>query len=119
MQEASQSEAAPGQDFWYGFNPKIGIAVLTKNGLKVELGPVDESVLWSIVPLKISGRRLLHLLAVWTRAEENYIHGLDKALDVYGEFLKAAPSIVLGDFNSNAIWDNPKNKPILVALHLA
>lgn len=44
---------------------------------------------------------------VWTCDEEGYIQGLDKALDAYGDFLKAAPSIVLGDFNANAIWDNP------------
>lgn len=108
MQEASQSKTAYGQDFWYGFNPKIGIAVLTTNRLKIELGPVDDAALWSIVPLKISGQFSLHLLAVWTRAEEKYIQGLDKALDIYGDFLKAAPSVVVGDFNSNAIWDNPK-----------
>jgi hypothetical protein len=60
------------------------------------------------VPIIVSGKYSFNLLAVWTRFEGKYIQSLDKALDVYSGFLKKAPSVIVGDFNSNAIWDNPK-----------
>ena len=49
----------------------------------------------------------LHLLAVWTKPEPAYVEALHTALLHYHDFLSVSPSIVAGDFNSNAIWDRP------------
>lgn len=110
FQEASESRTALGNDLRQGDNPKNGVVVIATNGLQAEFGHIDEAALWSIVPLKVSGTTNFHLLAVWTRYEAGYIRSLNKALDVYGDFLRSAPAIVMGDFNSNAIWDNPRRQ---------
>ncbi|MBI5306957.1 MAG: endonuclease/exonuclease/phosphatase family protein [Planctomycetes bacterium] len=108
FQEASQTKTLRCNDFWYGKHHTNGLAILTQKGIKATIGPIDKKAPWSIVPIVVSGKFSFNLLAVWTRAEEKYIQSLDKALDDYSGFLKKAPSAVIGDFNSNAIWDNPK-----------
>ena len=101
------AELAPGH-IWVGENPQNGLAVVPGAGYEVALGPVASTAPWSIVPLRVSRPLKLHLLMVWTRQEHQYIQGLDVALSKYARFLKAAPSVVVGDFNGNAIWDNPR-----------
>jgi len=91
-----------------GSNPQNGVAVVPGHGVEVALGPVDPTAPWSILPLEVSSPFELHMLMVWTRKEHDYVRGLDLALNSYAPFLLAAPSVVLGDFNANAIWDNPR-----------
>lgn len=57
---------------------------------------------------RVSGPVAFNALLVWTRKEHEYLHGLDVALTAYSEFLSTGPSVVLGDFNANAAWDNPR-----------
>ena len=49
------------------------------------------------------------LLGVWTRRTESYdfryIGQLWKYLNLHAETLRTKTSIVMGDFNSNVIWD--------------
>ncbi len=54
------------------------------------------------LPVRISGPTSFHLLAIWTMPRPNYVGSLERSLDRYGDFLKAAPSVVAGDFNSHA-----------------
>jgi endonuclease/exonuclease/phosphatase family metal-dependent hydrolase len=91
-----------------GTNPQNGVAAIPGRGFEVALGPVTPKAPWSILPLEVSGPVGLHSLMVWTRKEHEYVQGLDAALSAYARFLLAAPSVVLGDFNANAIWDNPR-----------
>ena len=84
------------------------MAVVAGRGVEVGLGPVDPAAPWSIVPFTVSSPITLHVLTVWTRQEHKYVQGLDAALSAYAPFLAAAPSVVLGDFNANAIWDNAR-----------
>jgi len=93
-----------------GAKPGNGVAVVPGNGFEVALGPLEPTAPWSIIPVKVSRPVELHLLAVWTRKEHDYVRGLDEALTVYTSFLMAAPAVVIGDFNANAIWDAPKKK---------
>jgi endonuclease/exonuclease/phosphatase family metal-dependent hydrolase len=91
-----------------GANPRNGVAVVPGHGFEVLLGPVDSAAPWSILPLIVTTPVKLRLLMVWTRQEHGYVQGLDAALTTYASFLTAGPTVVLGDFNANAIWDNPK-----------
>ena len=90
-----------------GNHHKNGIAILVQDKLTAKIGPIDNNAQWSIVPITVSGEFSFNLLAVWTRVERKYILSLDKALDIYADFLKKSPSVIIGDFNANAIWDNP------------
>ena len=108
LQEARRPAELPLGHIWVGKNSQNGLAVVPGAGYRVALGPVASSAPWSIVPVRVSGRQKLHLLMVWTRQEHGYIQGLDAALSTYARFLTSAPSVVIGDFNANAIWDGPR-----------
>ena len=110
LQEARRPAALPVGHLWMGGKPGNGIALVPGAGFEVALGPVDPAAPWSILPVRVSGRAELQLLMVWTRKEHFYIEGLDAALTTYAAFLTAAPTVVIGDFNANAIWDAPRRQ---------
>ena len=47
----------------------------------------------------------MHVLLVWTQKHGDYIMELEEPIRKYRDFLLEKPSVVIGDFNSNAIWD--------------
>ena len=108
MQEARRPARVQEGSLWVGPNPNNGLAVVPGDGYEVGLGPMARGAPWSIVPLVMSRPVQMHLLMVWTRQEHDYVRGLNRALSRYARFLLAAPSVVLGDFNANAIWDNAR-----------
>ncbi len=108
LQEARRPAALPAGTLWVGTNPQNGLAAVPGEGCEVALGPLARRAPWSIVPLRLTRPAEMHLLMVWTRKEHEYVQGLDAALTRYARFLLAAESVVLGDFNANAIWDNPR-----------
>lgn len=63
---------------------------------------------WSIVPFRVGGPFAFTALLVWTRKEHEYLLGLDASLTAYSRLLTNGPAVVLGDFNSNVAWDNPR-----------
>jgi hypothetical protein len=108
LQEARRPAALSPGHLWMGANPQNGVAVVAGHGFEIALGPVDPAAPWSILPVRVTHPIALHLLMVWTRKEHEYVQGLNAALSTYAEFLSEAPSVVLGDFNANAIWDNAR-----------
>jgi len=111
LQETNAAIAGIPDCLWIGGIRKKGLAVVTKNGYRAELIPQDEKAPWSIAPVNIRGPNLsLHLLAVWARKEADYITGVYNAIvSSYPEFLRAQPSVVIGDFNANKIWDEKRS----------
>jgi endonuclease/exonuclease/phosphatase family metal-dependent hydrolase len=84
---------------------KKGVAVISSD--KLTLSPIErpENLPEIFLPVKVRGRTDFNLLAVWTQKEKNYIESFEPILSTYGEFLKSAPSVIAGDFNSNTQWD--------------
>jgi endonuclease/exonuclease/phosphatase family metal-dependent hydrolase len=72
----------------------------------LEILPDYDPWLKLIVPVSVGGPTPLTLLAVWTQKgdEGNYSADLLRAIDLYADDL-GQRAIVVGDFNSNAIWD--------------
>ncbi|WP_338598957.1 endonuclease/exonuclease/phosphatase family protein [Desulfoferula mesophila] len=106
VQEARKVKTTGLPDIWRGPSPNNGISVIPGDDVRVEFCHQKENVLWSIIPLEISGKQDFHALGVWTRKEHGYMNSLKTALTSYRDFLSAAPCVVLGDFNCSAIWDN-------------
>lgn len=108
LQEVRRPLASQPGLTWLGENPRNGIAVVTSPRVEIKVRRVKRAAPWSIIPLEAGTPDTLHVLMVWTRQEHGYIAGLATALTAYRTFLRAAPSVVMGDFNANAIWDNPR-----------
>jgi exodeoxyribonuclease-3 len=108
LQEARRPALVPPRYQWTGPNPRNGLAIYAPTGTTVRFEPELDEGLWSILPARSEGAVTLQLLVVWAQRADGYIAGLNRALDVYSDFLRNAPTVILGDFNANAIWDSPR-----------
>ena len=85
---------------WRGNNKNRGLGVFAKTGVLLETLNWKTYCLKYFVPVKVNGK--FDLLAVWAcrpYIEEYYIYQ-NINISKYGENL-----IIIGDFNSNKIWD--------------
>jgi len=103
--------ADPARALWYGSNPKQGLAVLARNGYTVDAVSTHAGVQRHIVPIQVTGPHHFFLLAVWSQRDPQhpYVQGVIRAVELYRDLIQAQPAVVVGDFNSNAIWDRKRN----------
>ncbi len=92
---------------WVGENKNRGLGIFAKPHIRLEPVALEANGLQTFLPCKILGT--VFLLGVWTRRTESYdfryIGQLWKYLTLHGEALRRESSIVIGDLNSNVIWD--------------
>ncbi|KIA90358.1 endonuclease/exonuclease/phosphatase family protein [Kaistella jeonii] len=94
---------------WIGENKNKGLAVFAKPEIKLEkldwTNQFNDHSVKHFLPCKINGD--FNLLAVWTHKNNSpnfgYIGQLWKYLQINKNKLKE--SLIIGDFNSNTIWD--------------
>ena len=116
-----------GNYLWVGENKNKGIGVFPKNGHAVEqLNWNDEfkilgikskssSLSWKTGSLRLflpfTIDQTINVLGVWTKGKESEIFGYMgqfwKYLQIHKKDLSKEKQIILGDFNSNKIWDKP------------
>jgi exonuclease III len=126
IQECEKKEKWPAQWYseaqWLGSNEHKGLAVVTFGPWRVEACEQIDPSIEFVLPTRITGPKAFNLLGVWTKQaaikEHSYIGQLHRAAQVYSSWLAAADSVVIGDWNSNAIWDRERraNHSATVAL---
>lgn len=92
---------------WFGSNPNQGVAVIARPPYALkEVVQIDGVPRW-VVPIEVSGPRSFLLFAVWTLGVEPYpyVCAASVAIDLYKSWFERRDVVMLGDFNSNAIWD--------------
>jgi exodeoxyribonuclease III len=89
---------------WFGTNKKKGHAIIVSEDYSISVMK-DETIDPFVVPLIIDGKYSIHVLMVWTQKSGEYVEELQNPLKKYQTFLLERPSVIIGDFNSNAIWD--------------
>ncbi len=101
------------QLIWYGNNPNKGVAILSFNDLKIEINPNHNPEFEYIIPVDLYlGKRKINLFCIWamphkTVRAKRYVGQIWGAINYYEKDLND-DSILIGDFNSNAIWDEKK-----------
>jgi exonuclease III len=103
----------PKQLLWYGTNPNKGLGIFSYSNFRLKELVCHNRELKMIVPLEVSnGEETFTLFAIWanntTDMHNQYVGQIWKALAHYNSLLTKRPSILIGDFNSNSIWDKPK-----------
>jgi hypothetical protein len=100
---------------WVGDDPNKGLAVFAFGESRVALDQVcEDPVLRWIAPVRVSGPVVFNLLAVWAsnQRDTNYRPKPwqtqpNAALAVYESFVRSGPTVMAGDFNNGAYWDQP------------
>jgi endonuclease/exonuclease/phosphatase family metal-dependent hydrolase len=105
----------PSDKFWHGTNPNKGVGVFCFSGYKLKLYDWHNTDIRTFLPFSISkDGEAFNLYAVWAynllESKDRYVGQVWKAVNQYREYLPQIPSIIVGDFNSNTIWDGKKKK---------
>lgn len=110
---------------WLGDNKNKGIGIFAKPNIKIEKldwfksidvtipGSKKRTQNWNTNQLKlflpIRVNDSFNLLAVWTKGNDNqifsYIGQLWKYIQLHYTDLLESPSLIIGDLNSNSMWD--------------
>lgn len=132
IQECENPETAPkyysdwaGDYLWVGANKNKGIGVFPKNGIRVsalnwhgqfavtgfkrshQAHSWTTSDLKLFLPFRINDR--LTILGVWTKGSDSEVFGYMgqfwKYLQIHDNDLACPRTMIIGDFNSNVLWD--------------
>jgi exonuclease III len=100
-----------GEYLWSGSNKNKGIGIFAKNGLSLEALNWDAGNLAQFFAARIGDR--FNILAVWTQNSSpsslGYIGQFWQYLQIHRPSLHPG-TVILGDFNSNSIWDKRGRK---------
>jgi exodeoxyribonuclease III len=103
----------PTDILWVGENKNKGLGIFSYSNFKFKLHKTHNPALQLIAPIKVSNGQIdFMLFAIWANNPKDkdgqYITQVWKALTYYGKNIKHKNTILIGDFNSNTIWDKPR-----------
>jgi len=100
---------------WYGKNKNKGLGVFSFGEYSIDLLNHNEEYEY-IIPIKVKHNKKSYiLLATWTQfvnrsIYNSYVVQAARAFKQYSEYLEDPNVIIVGDFNSNSIWDLESKK---------
>ena len=105
----------PNDVFWFGNNHNKGLGVFSYGNFKLQLDDIHNADFRTILPLTVSNKKNKYsLFAIWANNPSDrgyqYVGQVWKAINFYAELLKNKKTILVGDFNSNTIWDKPRRE---------
>lgn len=106
-----QEIGTPGQNTkqvqWFGDNPNIGIAAIAKAPYSLAPLPAVTNGPKYVIPMRVTGPVSFVLFAIWTigQQEFKYVRAVTASIDLYRDTFAREAVVIMGDFNSNAIWD--------------
>jgi len=107
VQEIASPMVRSGQVQWFGDNVNQGLAVVAREPYRVTALPQHEGTPKFVIPLWVDGPVSFVLFAVWTLGQQpmRYVRAASTAIDIYKSIFTDHHVVMLGDFNSNSIWD--------------
>ena len=97
---------------WYGKNPHKGVAIISFNKVNIKMSRNHNTDFEFIVPLEMKvNNSKIKLFNIWAmphkKRAKSYVGQIWGAINYYKNDLNKE-SILIGDFNSNAIWDKER-----------
>ena len=100
----------PTDVLWFGANQNKGLGIFSYSDFRFKLIKTHNRDLKMIIPIAVTGKNYkFTLFAVWannpTDPDGQYVEQVWKAIHHYHKQLSKKNTILIGDFNSNTIWD--------------
>lgn len=100
---------------WIGDNEHKGLGIISFNGLRLNIAADYNDHFRYVVPVRVSGSIDMRLWAIWAmpvknRKADSYVGQVWKAVNYYEPMFANGRTIIIGDLNSNAIWDNERKQ---------
>ena len=108
------SDVPPPKDvLWFGDNKHKGLAIFSFSEFRFSLIRSHNQDLKLIIPVSVKGGSFdFNLLAIWannpTDIDGQYVEQIWKAIHHYDDLLSEKSCMLIGDFNSNSIWDRKR-----------
>lgn len=108
-----EDSTLPNDIFWYGTNPHKGLGIFSFTDFKISLLDCHEEKYRMILPLKVTNKHATYtVFAIWANNPSDrgfqYVGQVWKAINFYQHQIKTTNTLLIGDFNSNTIWDKPR-----------
>ena len=100
----------PTDTLWFGSNQNKGLGIFSYSGFRFKKLRDHDPNLKMIIPIAVTGGDTdFTLYAIWANNPEDpdgqYVEQVWKAIHHYDKKLKKKQTLLIGDFNSNTIWD--------------
>jgi exodeoxyribonuclease III len=105
----------PADLLWFGENKNKGLAIISYSDYRFQALENYNADLRMIIPIyATNGRFDFNLFAIWANNPDDkdgqYVEQVWKALSHYESLITNTKTMLVGDFNSNTIWDR-KSRP--------
>jgi exonuclease III len=103
----------PTDALWFGQNHHKGLGIFSYGDFHLRKKRSHTEDLKHIVPVTVSNKGLtINLFAIWANSPDDpdgqYVEQVWKAIHHYKNIIRRKQTILIGDFNSNTIWDRPR-----------
>ena len=105
----------PTDMLWFGRNQHKGLGIFSYSNFRFQVLEAYNENFVMIVPLAVTdGHFGFTLFAVWANNPKDpdgrYITQVWKAIQHYDALITNSRTVLVGDFNSNTIWDKPRRE---------
>ena len=105
----------PKDVLWFGANKNKGLGIFSYTDYKLTVLDEYNRDFKIVVPIVVTREKAkLTLYAIWANnpgdPEGRYITQIWKAVNYYDSLLNDGRTLLVGDFNSNTIWDRPRRQ---------
>ncbi len=105
----------PKDSLWFGKNRHKGLAIFSYGDYRFKVLENHNDNFKMIIPIAVTGGYFeFNLFLIWAYNlddnEGKYITQVWKAIHHYEDILITRPTMLIGDFNSNVIWDYKKQR---------
>ena len=108
IQECARPIIQTDRCLWFGDNPRQGLAVQAYGQYRLRALPLIADVPNYVIPVEVIGPNHFLIIAVWSKRDPrgHYVEGVVRAVQQYRSLFAQYPTVLVGDLNSNAIWDS-------------